>query len=56
MYQAIPVKAGTHQISLKYRTPGLTAGTVISLLCLIACVILIWQEHRGNVDSGKEKE
>lgn len=40
---SIPISKGTHQVTLQYRTPGLTAGIVISgiFLCiLILCILL----------------
>lgn len=33
--RALPLAAGTHRIALAYHTPGLAAGGIISLLCLL---------------------
>ncbi len=36
MYLALPLSAGTHEIELRYRTPGLRAGMSVSVLGLLA--------------------
>ena len=38
---SIPLAAGTHEISLRYRTPGLAAGAIISVFCIAIFVGLI---------------
>ena len=38
--RALPLEAGMHRIVLEYRTPGLRAGAVISLLCLVMLGLL----------------
>lgn len=32
MFCALPLEAGEHEIELRYRTPGLAAGIVLSLI------------------------
>jgi hypothetical protein len=39
---AVPVGAGTHQIRLRYQTPGRTVGWALSLLCVSLLAALIW--------------
>jgi len=38
MFCAAAVDAGTHQIELRYRTPGLAAGAGISLAALLIVI------------------
>ena len=35
MFSAVAVEAGTHEIELRYRTPGLAAGAAISAAALL---------------------
>ena len=48
MMMALPLSAGEHEIKLIYRTPGLTAGFLISVFgCIILCAVL----YRKRKDS-----
>jgi hypothetical protein len=38
--RALPLAPGSHRIVLDYRTPGLTAGLVVSGLCVMVLVVL----------------
>ena len=45
----IPLGEGEHEIELRYLTPGLIPGAVISLSSLgIFCGILFWKEKKSN--------
>ena len=39
---AFPLNAGTHTVTLRYRTPGLTAGAIISVASLLAFGALLY--------------
>lgn len=39
MYMALELEEGEHEIVLKYRTPGITAGLTLSLGTAAGCVI-----------------
>ncbi len=47
MYMAIPIKAGYNEIELRYETPGIRIGTLISLasLLILAVMIPIWRKR-----------
>lgn len=38
---SIPLSEGTHEISMKYRTPGLCAGAVVSATCVLIFVAIM---------------
>ena len=46
---SFPLSAGTHTIELSYRMPGLTAGAVISAVCLLAFGALIFLTRKKYV-------
>ncbi len=50
MYMAVPVSAGEHTITLKYHTPGLKAGCIISLVSFIILLIyyLYTKKYKEN--------
>ena len=43
---SIPLKTGTHQIELRYRTPGIVPGALISLTCIALFVALMFLAKR----------
>ncbi len=38
---SVPLKAGTHEISLQYQTPYLKEGAIISALCILVFLLLL---------------
>ena len=46
---SFPLSAGTHTVELSYRTPGLTAGAVISAVCLLAFGALIFLTRKKYI-------
>jgi len=42
----LPLTAGDHEIKLLYRTPGLVAGGVISLVSLAVLVLILLTERK----------
>ena len=46
---SFPLSAGTHTIELSYTAPGLTAGAVISAVCLLAFGALIFLTRKKYV-------
>lgn len=40
MYMAAYIPSGEHNIVLKYNTPGLTLGTIISIICIITWLLI----------------
>lgn len=52
MFLALPLEAGDHQIELRYRTPGLAAGTAISL-CAAVLLIIIAIRRKKYFDEAK---
>lgn len=46
---AFPLGAGTHTIELKYTAPGLTAGAVISVICVLAFALLLVCKRKDPV-------
>ena len=43
---AFPISAGTHTVTLRFYTPGLTVGACISGGCLLLLLALAYWEHR----------
>ena len=41
MYMGIPLVAGEHRIELRYNTPGMKAGWIISGAGLLVCFLLV---------------
>ncbi|MGO5168661.1 YfhO family protein [Bacillota bacterium LCP21S3_A4] len=48
MYLGMPIEAGSHEIRLVYRTPGGTAGILVSLAGVILMVFLCRRSSRGG--------
>ncbi|WP_026653230.1 YfhO family protein [Butyrivibrio proteoclasticus] len=48
MWMALKLDEGSHQITLKYHTPGLTLGLILTILGIIAFIILIRVEEKKN--------
>ncbi len=51
LFRAVRVEAGAHRIAFRYRTPGLRAGAIVSLLTLALVALVVLRsdsgEHRG---------
>ena len=50
------VNKGTHNITIKYKSPFLTTGFIISLCGLMGLIILIFSEQLKNKKSSKAKK
>jgi hypothetical protein len=48
--RALPIEAGTHRIVLEFRTPGLAAGAVVSVLALLLLAALWLTGGRRSAD------
>lgn len=48
MYLGMPIEAGNHEIRLIYRTPGGTAGILVSLAGVILMIFLCRRSSRGQ--------
>ena len=48
MLMALPLSEGSHSVVLKYYTPGLKAGIIISLIGLVLCIIVSMCEKKQN--------
>ncbi len=48
LFFAFPVPAGSHEISLSYRTPGLRAGFTLAVAWLVLVLAAIWYTRRGE--------
>ena len=48
MYLGMPIEAGSHEIRLVYRTPGGTAGILVSLAGVILMIFLCRRSSRGQ--------
>jgi hypothetical protein len=46
--RAVPIPAGTHTIRFRYRTPGLRAGALVSLLSLLVWLALLLRTRSGD--------
>ncbi|MDO4632949.1 MAG: YfhO family protein [Eubacteriales bacterium] len=55
MYTALPLSAGEHTIELRYRTPGQTAGDLISLagIVIFAVILGLKRKNRGLFQKKK---
>lgn len=54
-FQGIMLSEGTHEVVLRYRTPGLTAGLAVTLACLLIfiLVLIFWTRAvRRRVSAG----
>lgn len=54
----VPLEPGTHTIEMKFTPPGLWAGSVISLICLLLYLLSgIWEKkHPAWFEAGGRKE
>lgn len=53
MFLGLPLTAGHHEIELTYRTPGLLAGTIITLLTLLSLAgYAIYHKHQVKKTDG----
>lgn len=50
MFMALPVSEGFHEIELKYHTPGLLAGILLSLIGVVLCVMNVKYYRSGSKD------
>jgi len=48
LFRAMPVDPGPHQIVLRYRTPGLRAGAMVSLLAWLGGATWLWWTRRRS--------
>jgi uncharacterized membrane protein YfhO len=39
-FQAFPIAAGRHEVSLRFRSTSFEIGLIFSIVCLIGCVII----------------
>lgn len=51
MYMALPVKEGNHSIVLRYETPYLTAGALLSLIGLLMLFVVLYLSKRRNINT-----
>ena len=51
MYIGLPLEAGTHEIELVYKTPGLQAGTGITEIGLALCIMLFVARRKKASDA-----
>lgn len=56
MFCALALSGGTHAIELRYRTPGLTAGTAVSVLGLAAWIVCSVLSGRRKKKKSREAE
>ncbi len=51
MYMGIKLEAGTHEVVLKYSSPGIRAGAVVSVICLASFVVgvILWCRKKKRV-------
>ena len=52
MFSALLLEAGTHEIELRYRTPGLAAGAAVSAIALVIFFAVLCRRS-GSKGSGK---
>lgn len=56
MFTGLELEPGEHQIELRYQTPYLLPGLLLSLLCIGACVILEIRMKKNGDKKGKIHE
>ena len=47
--RAVLLEPGTHRIDMRFRTPGLATGAVVTMLCLLILAALWWWGRRGAI-------
>lgn len=55
MCMAIPLEEGEHFIELKYTTPGLKAGMILSTMGICVWVLIICGDIKKSRDNGRKK-
>lgn len=55
MFLAVPLEAGSHLISLSYKTPGLAAGVPISIISLSVFVFLQIRHQKTPREGGRKR-
>ena len=51
MFMGLPLEAGTHEIELRYKTPGSTIGTGITEIGIAACLMLFVVRRKKAIDA-----
>lgn len=46
MFLGIDIPAGKHTVEIRYRTPGLVAGVILSLIGCVAACLILWYERK----------
>ena len=54
MFSALLLEAGTHEIELRYRTPGLSAGAAVSVIAFVVFFAVLCRRSKGRGDPQKK--
>ena len=54
MFSALLLEAGTHEIELRYRTPGLAAGAAVSVIAFVLFFAAMCRRSKGRGDPQKK--
>ena len=54
MFSALLLEAGTHEIELRYRTPGLSAGAAVSVIAFVIFFAAMCRRSKGRGDPQKK--
>ncbi|SDL28988.1 membrane protein YfhO [Sarcina sp. DSM 11001] len=54
MFSALLLEAGTHEIELRYRTPGLAAGAAVSVIAFVIFFAVLCRRSKGRGDPQKK--
>ena len=54
MFSALLLEAGTHEIELRYRTPGLAAGAAVSVIAFVIFFAAMCRRSKGRGDPQKK--
>ena len=46
MFLGMDIPAGNHMVEIRYRTPGLVAGVILSLIGCLAAGFILWYERK----------